>query len=140
MAEAIARYSIDRGLLGEPSDLFVASAGVSAPDGLRPTAETLAALAARGIDHDGVSKTLTAELIRKADVVLCMTKGHVAAAGSLVGDNDEAKKIMCLDPEADIEDPLGLDQSAYDSLAKRFMQLIPRRLKGVFGDENRAGG
>ena len=131
----------DRGLLGESSDLFVASAGASAPDGLRPTAETLAALAARGIDHDGVSKTLTAEMIRKADVVFCMTRGHVAAAGSLVGDNNEAQqKIMCLDPEADIEDPLGLDQSAYDSLAERFMTLIPRRLKGVFGDENRAGG
>ncbi len=140
MAEAIARYSIDQGLLGEPSDLFVASAGASAPDGLRPTAETLAALAARGIDHDGVSKTLTAEMIRNADVVFCMTKGHVAAAQSLVGDQEVARKIMCLDPEGDIEDPLGLDQHAYDSLADRFMTLIPLRLKGVFGDENRAGG
>ena len=139
MAEAIARHWIDRGLLGERPDVFIASAGTSAADGLHPTAETVAALAARGIEHDSVSKPLTADMIRKADVVFCMTSGHVAAAQSLLGDDDSVDKITRLDPDADIEDPLGSDQGAYDSLAERFMQLIPPRLKGVLGDEDRAG-
>ncbi len=139
MAEAIARHWIDRGLLGERRDVFIASAGTSAADGLRPTAETVAALAARGIEHDGVSKPLTAQMIRKADVVFCMTSGHVAAAQGLLEDDNSVDKITRLDPDADIEDPLGSDQGAYDSLAERFMQLIPPRLKGVLGDEDRAG-
>jgi len=140
MAEAIARHLVDHGLLGEPDDFFVASAGASAPDGLRPTAQTINALAGRGIEHDGASKTLTAEMITNAEVVFCMTAGHLAVARSLIGEGDDQNKIMSLDPEADIEDPLGLDQSAYDLLAERFMHLIPQRLKGVFGDEDRAGG
>ncbi len=139
MAEAIARHWIDRGRLGERRDVFIASAGTSAANGLRPTAETVAALAARGIEHDSVSKPLTADMIRKADVVFCMTSGHVAAAQDLLGDDDGDDKITRLDPDADIEDPLGSDQGAYDSLAERFMHLIPPRLKGVLGDEDRAG-
>ncbi len=138
MAEAIARHWIDRGLLGDRPDVFIASAGTSAADGLYPTAETVAALAARGIEHDGVSKPLTADMIRKADVVFCMTSGHVASAQSLLGDDDD-DKITRLDPDADIEDPLGSDQGAYDSLAERFMHLIPLRLKGVLGDEDCVG-
>ena len=139
MAEAIARHSVDNGLLGGPDDVFVASAGASAADGLHPTTQTITALAGRGIEHDGTSKTLTAQMITNAEVVFCMTAGHVAAARSLIGEGDDENKIMCLDPEADIEDPLGLDQSAYDLLAERFMHLIPQRLKGVLGDENRDG-
>ncbi len=139
MAEAIARQWIDRGLLGERRDVFIASAGTSAANGLHPTAETIDALAARGIEHDSVSKPLTADMVRKADVVFCMTSGHVAAAQGLLGDDDGDDKITRLDPDADIEDPLGSDQGAYDSLAERFMQLIPLRLKGVLGDEDRAG-
>ncbi len=138
MAEAIARHWINRGLLGERRDVFIASAGTSAANGLRPTAETVAALSARGIEHDGLSKPLTADMIRKADVVFCMTSGHVAAAQSLLGDDDD-DKITRLDPDADIEDPLGSDQGAYDLLAERFMHLIPPRLKGVLGDEDCAG-
>ena len=139
MAEAIARHWIDRDLLGERPDVFIASAGTSAANGLRPTAETVAALAARGIEYDGISKPLTADMIRKADVVFCMTLGHVAAAQGLLGDDDGDDKITRLDPDADIEDPLGSDQGAYDLLAERFMHLIPPRLKGVLGDEDCAG-
>jgi protein-tyrosine-phosphatase len=128
MAEAIARHLIDRGELGERPDLFVASAGVAAGGGARPTAEAVAALRELGIEHDGKSKPLTAEMVRNADLVLGMTAGHVERARELAGP-EHARKVMRLDPRADIEDPIGLDQDAYDSLARRLMQLIPRRLK-----------
>ena len=34
-----------------------------------------------------------------------------------------------LDPDHDIDDPIGLEQSAYDALAQEFLEIIPRRLK-----------
>ncbi len=128
MAEAIARRLIDRGLLGDEADVFVASAGTAAPNGTPPAPEAVAALAALEIECHGASKPLTAEMIRNADLVLCMTDRHVQTAESLPeGPTD--RKILRLDPEGDIEDPIGLDQPAYDSLAQRLMRVIPERLK-----------
>ena len=71
-------------------------------------------------------------MIRKADLVLAMTEGHVQAARALAGP-DDGDKIERLDPADDIEDPIGLDQSAYDSLARRLTEIIPPRLKEHFG-------
>ncbi len=130
MAEAITRHLIDQGLLGDRADLFVASAGVAAATGIPTTREAVAALKALGIEHHGGSKPLTAEMIRNADLVLCMTDRHVRIAGDLAGDADDAS-IMRLDPDGDIEDPIGLDQSAYDALAAKLMEIIPGRLKDL---------
>lgn len=138
MAEAIARHSIDDGLLGDAPDVFVASAGVAAPNGSPPTVEAMAALAAIGIEYEGSSKPLTAEMIRNADLVLCMTSRHVETARSLAPTAHESQ-IMRLDPAGNIEDPIGMAQAGYDSLADRLMQIIPQRLKELLGDEDRAG-
>ncbi len=132
MAEAIARHAIDAGLLGEDADVFVASAGVAAGTGVPTTAEAVAALAALGIEFRGTSKPLTADMIRNADLVVAMTEGHAAAARSLV-DGEDTTMIVRLDPERDVEDPIGLDQSAYDALARWFSEVIPPRLKEYFG-------
>ena len=139
LAEAIARRAIERGLLGEGADAFVASAGVFAVGGQPPTAEAIAALAALGIDHDGLSKPLKPEMIRNAAVVFCMTAAHVEAAESLVAfvRQDKAKNVLLLEPGAEIEDPIGMGQAAYDLLAAKFMELIPRRLKETLANEDR---
>ena len=92
------------------------------------TPEAVAALKAMGIEYDGRSTPLTPDMVRNADVVLCMTSGHLETAKSLAPKADD-KTIMRLDPAGDIEDPIGLDQSAYDALARRFLEIIPRRLK-----------
>ena len=128
MAEAIARRLIDRGLLGDEADVFVASAGTAAGNGTQPSPEALAALAALEIEYHGASKPLSAEMIRNADLVLGMTDRHVQTAKSLA-EAPTDRKILRLDPEGDIEDPIGLDQPAYDSLAQRLMRVIPERLK-----------
>ena len=128
MAEAIARHLIDGGRLGDTPDLFVASAGVAASTGVPATLEAVAALAALGIEHHGGSKPLTVEMVRNADLVLCMTEGHLRTVSELAGGVDDAKFIR-LDPDGDIEDPIGLDQSAYDALAGELMKVIPGRLK-----------
>lgn len=138
MAEAVARHLIDRGVLGRDPDLFVASAGVAASGGTPTTREAVEALADVGIEYVGRSKPLTGEMIRKADLVLCMTEGHVETAASMAGPDDRGK-IRRLDPHGDIEDPIGLGRNAYDALVRRFMRLIPRRLRESLVHEDRAG-
>ena len=128
MAEALARHWLENEPPGDIGEVFVASAGVSAADGFPPTQESLTALKDRGIQHEGLSKTLTAEMIQNADIIFCMTASHVAAIWIISGD-DNAEKVMRLDPQADVLDPIGSDQGAYDALADHFMELIPRRLK-----------
>jgi protein-tyrosine-phosphatase len=128
MAEAIARHLIGQGVLGEEHEVFVASAGVAAANGSPPTVEAEEALEALGIAHDGTSKALTADMVRKADLVFGMTTGHVETARALAKEEDHGK-VMRLDPHGDIKDPLGQRQAAYDALAKRLVEVITRRLK-----------
>lgn len=109
-------------------------------DGMPTSYGTIIALRSLGIGHEGRSKGLTAEMIRKADLVLCMTREHVEAARHIVGDDDaHADKIVRLDPDRDMGDPIGMGQDAYDALAKRFSVLIPQRLKELLAHENRSG-
>ena len=138
MAEAIARHLIRQGLAGEVSDLFVTSAGVMASNGLPPTLEAVEVLKALGIECDGKSKPVTRQMIRKADVVYCMTDAHVQTATTLAP-GTAGPRILRLDPEADIRDPIGLDRAAYESLAKRLADIISRRLKEYAGNEDRSG-
>jgi protein-tyrosine phosphatase len=142
MAEAIARHFIEGGLLGTDEDIFVASAGVQAPDGSPVTPETIDSLQRLGIEHEGRSKRLTANMIRNADLVFTMTGAHLDAARALVSDSPrDQNKIVSLEPDHDIEDPIGYGQQAYDSLSQHLMMLVPQRLKemlaGVANDSSR---
>jgi protein-tyrosine-phosphatase len=128
MAETIARHLIGQGLLGAKRGIFVASAGVTAANGTPPTAAAQRALEGMGLKHDGASKPLTAPMVRNADLVLCMTADHVQSARALAGPGAE-DKVLRLDPDADIEDPIGKDQAGYDALADRLQQIIARRLE-----------
>ncbi len=133
MAEALARKWIAEQNPDEFGDLFVASAGVGAIDGLPTTPETLRALAKFGVEEfRGSSKRLTREMIQKADLVLCMTGGQVDLAAELVHeDPHDLAKVQRVDPDHDLEDPIGLGQEVYDALAGKLARLIPRRLREV---------
>jgi protein-tyrosine-phosphatase len=135
MAEGIARHQLDSGLLGPQPDIFVASAGIGASEGVLPTPETLATLSDMGIEYSGRSKRLTEQMIRKADLIFCMTAGQQSAARELVSDFPaEAEKIVLLDPDADIQDPIGMGQEAYDAVGRRLATLVPQRLKDVLSN------
>lgn len=132
MAEAIARDAVERGRIPGARDLFIASAGVHAADSAPVSPETITALRSRGIEHRGSSKRLTAEMIRRADRVLAMTESQAEAARRLVpGELAEQAKILALDVDGDVEDPIGLGQTAYDELAERLYELIPPRLAEI---------
>lgn len=130
MAEAIARHHLDKGVLGPNADVFVASAGMQAVDGARISPETLNTLAQMGIQHTGRSKRLTEPMIRRADLVFCMTAQQQAAARELVADAPaDVRKIVLLDTQSDIEDPVGMGQEAYNALGRRLAKTVPQRLK-----------
>lgn len=130
MAEAIARFQLEAGqVAGQNGSVFTASAGTSASEGAAVSSEAIQSLRRLGIPHEGRSKTLTAAMIRAADLVFGMTANHVKFAHGLVaGEKQHLAKIHPIDPEADVEDPIGLGDVSYDRLAKRFMVLIPKQL------------
>jgi len=142
MAEAIAKNLLESGAVGDlVEDVFVASAGVATAGGARISREAVAALRRHGIEFDSRSTTLSAEMIRKADFVLCMTKSHADLVRELVsGEQDQQRKIMLIDPQTDIEDPIGMGVDAYDRVASRLMKLLPSRLCEVLQQSEVEGG
>ncbi|MCP4759972.1 MAG: hypothetical protein GY876_11005 [Planctomycetes bacterium] len=129
MAEGIARAHFD----GSKGDFFIGSAGVAAMDGLLTSPEAVAALDRRGIGFTGRSKALTPEMIQKADLVLCMTSSHQAAAAHLAaGDTELLDRIHLLDPDGGgVADPIGQGQEVYDRVAEQLAKLIPPRVESL---------
>ncbi len=111
-------------------DWLAASAGTAGFEGMPPSRETVTALANRGISLDGNSTALSEEMVQAADIVFCMTQGHLRMSLEYRG-NAQAPIIELLDPEGDITDPIGSGESTYEGLAARFEELIPRRMEEV---------
>lgn len=132
MAEAIARKRLaDR--LGVPQDQLesrgfaVYSAGAYALPGARATPAAVDAVAAMGGDLSRHrSRMLSPELVNAADAIYAMGKAHRQAVLALAP--SAAGKVVTLDPEQDIEDPIGGDASLYRELAGDLSRLIDRRL------------
>jgi L-threonylcarbamoyladenylate synthase len=128
MAEAIARslLAAER----DSSGTVVRSAGTGAEVGCPATPEALAALAKLGIDGQAHrSEALTPELIEQADIVFTMTSRHADAVRAMAP--DAAGKVLPVDPEGDIADPIGGPQPVYDATAARLKAAIARRLKEI---------
>lgn len=132
MAEVIARHELAERLgvsvdaLGE-ANWRVGSAGVFAAEGSPATPEAWRAVQRLGINPPAHrSRPLTAEMIRDADAVFGMTETHRQAALEMVP--EAADRIERLDPEGDIEDPIGADERVYVEVAERLRKLIRERL------------
>jgi len=133
MAEAIAkRYLAEKLQVGgeelEQKGIYVTSAGASALPGARATPQAAEAVRDMGLDlSHHRSRSLTVELIHQADVVYTMGRGHAQAVAALVP--AAADKVVPLDPEHDIEDPIGGDPALYVNIANQLKTLIEQRLK-----------
>jgi protein-tyrosine phosphatase len=132
MAEAIARKFLADQLSIPPDELEkrgfnVISAGSYAMPGARATEPAVEVLKGMGIDLSRHrSKPLSVELIHQADVIFTMSESHGRAVASLVP--SAADKVSNLDPEGDIEDPIGGDVSLYTEVAERIKKLIEKRM------------
>jgi protein-tyrosine phosphatase len=80
----MAQAMLSARLAGRPVPVTVTSAGLLA-GGQQPPAETVAVMAARGIDITGhVSRRVTAADLAAADLVLCMAREHARHAAVLL--------------------------------------------------------
>jgi len=125
MAAGLARKALADRLGCRPGELEargheVLSAGLFAGEGQRASPEAVRGLGADISRHR--SRRLTAELIRRADMVLCMTDQHVADARRMVPDAGE--KIRRLDPADDVPDPVGLAGDGYVKAARRIAKAV----------------
>ena len=132
MAEGIARHLLAKKLGVNDTDLEkkgfnILSAGTYAMPGMRATSQGVDAAREIGVDLSRHrSRALSVELIHQADVVYTMGQGHAQAVRSLVP--SAVDKIETLDPNGDIEDPIGSDLAVYKSLAGQLSALIQQRL------------
>jgi tRNA threonylcarbamoyl adenosine modification protein (Sua5/YciO/YrdC/YwlC family) len=139
MAEVLARKIIAEKLGVDDEELekkgiSVVSAGAMAMAGARATPQAVEAVRDMGIDlSKHRSRPLSVELINQADLIFTMGQSHARAVQMMVPSS--AEKVHTLNPEGDIEDPIGSDVSVYQKLAGQLQGLIEQRLneKGVIG-------
>ena len=99
------------------SGLMVISAGVAATTGAAASPAAVEAMQARGLDlshHE--SRPLSDVLVRFADVILTMTRGHREAILSQWPEAADKTELVCRDGR-DVDDPMGGDLAEYESCA-----------------------
>lgn len=141
MAEAIARSILAKKLAVPEAELEkkginVISAGSFAMPGARATPQGIEALKELGIDltrHR--SRPLSVELIHQADWIFAMGRSHVQAVRALVPSASE--KVQTLNPDGEIDDPIGSDVGVYKDLAGQLQKLIELRVGEMQNDECR---
>ena len=132
MAEAVTRNLLAAALAVPESELekngfSVLSAGVFAMPGARASPPAVDAVREFGADLSRHrSRQLLPELINQADAIYTMSRAHMRAVLAIAP--SAAGKISPLDPDNDIEDPIGGDVSLYLSLARQMKFLIEKRL------------
>jgi tRNA threonylcarbamoyl adenosine modification protein (Sua5/YciO/YrdC/YwlC family) len=133
MAEALARRQIAQKVgiseddLEQSRGIVVMSAGAMALPGARATGAAVEAVSELGADltrHR--SRPLSVELIHQADWIFTMGRSHAGAVMALVPSAIE--KTSTLNPEGDIDDPIGGNVELYVSLAKRLNELIEKHV------------
>lgn len=101
----------------------VISAGLFASTGAHATPEAVSAAHQLGADISRHrSRPATAELIRDADMVFCMTQAHVSEARRLAG--QDGQHVRLLDSSGDIPDPVGAGPDVYVRTARRIEQAL----------------
>ena len=107
----------------EKLGIRVMSAGAFAVDGARASPEAVRAARKRGVDISRHrSQKLTSQLIRDADVVLCLSGFHVSEVRRLAP--SAAHKIRVLDERGDIADPIGGGPDVYGHTAERIEKAL----------------
>jgi len=105
----------------------IASAGLLAAPGGRATSQAMQAAREWGADlSHHHTRGATEELIRRSDVVFCMTDWQVAEARRVAGRSDGA--IRRLDPDGDVADPVGGGAKRYRQTARQIAAALRRHI------------
>lgn len=106
------------------------SAGVSAALGApmaREAQQTLLQLGLPVPQHE--ARSVTVELANQVEKIFCMTQAHRTSVINLVP--AAAAKTHCLDPNGDIDDPMGKGMTAYLKCAQRIQDLVRIRFDEI---------
>jgi len=112
MAEALMRRRVAEALKCSQTDLeehgvMIVSAGISAHAGGQASPESAQVVKERGLDLSGhESQPLGERLVRFADLVLTLTRGHREAIVARWPDSAARVRLLCRDG-ADVADPIG---------------------------------
>lgn len=125
-----------------PEAVEVNSAGVFAIEGMSPTKETLAMLQGEGVDFSShMSRMLTDEMIRQADLIIVMERFHREEILRRVPEADAKVKLLkqlgqtqeLAGPEADIPDPIGKPREVYEACFQAIGEGVQRLVKQLVG-------
>jgi protein-tyrosine phosphatase len=124
-AEIAARLNIPFDAL-PTADIQALSAGVSARVGAPMTPEALQALQHLRIPtHSHSALNLSPDLAHEVEKIYCMTRAHRDAVIDMMP--AVAAKTQCLDPDGDVDDPIGKGQKEYVDCALRIHDLVRLR-------------
>ena len=111
----------------------IVSAGTSAASGAPASEGAIAAVRQFGADLTGhSSRLLTSELIRESDLILCLTDQHCGSV--LDHDPTAAGRVLPLDEQGDVADPIGGSPGQYLQTAERIRRAIAARLGMLMAD------
>ena len=112
--------------------IVVRSAGLQATDGKKMSENSRKALKQLGyLPYGFKARLLTPEIIKKADMLICMTENHKKAVA-----NEKAYSVSELTGVGEIGDPYGCDLATYLKTAKQLEQackIIVDEIKKVKG-------
>lgn len=112
----------------EKAGINVQSAGTFAMPGLRATPQAVEAMEKMGADlSHHRSRQLTPELIHAADYIFTMGRSHTQAVLAMAP--SAASRVIPINPDGDVEDPIGGDLSLYQEVASTFERLIKDRFE-----------
>jgi protein-tyrosine-phosphatase len=96
------------------------------------TPEAVVALRELGVrPGEHRARAVTPELIARAERVFCMTGALRQAVCALAP--DAVAKIVCLDPDGDLPDPIGQAMPVYTQCAGRIRELVRQRFAALDG-------
>jgi glycine hydroxymethyltransferase len=125
-----------RELVQDQPDITVSSAGISAPDGQRPSQHSVDVLQEQGLDITAQrSQMLTPEIVDKVDFIVGMTRGHQeaiqayfpASAGKLYVLRQFVSGMDMDSYDIDVPDPIGMGKDDYE----RTRNLIKEAMSGL---------
>ena len=125
MAEALLRARLDQDQ--ERQDWRVESAGTWASDGQPASAYAIAEMLERGIDiRPHRSRNIEEDLIRRADLILTMTRNHAEALSAAFPEQSDRVYLLSdmVGETYNISDPYGGTRLEYSYVAQELEQLI----------------
>lgn len=106
------------------------SAGISAKVGAPLTDEAQQVLRSLNVPvGPHAARNLSPELADQAEMIFCMTSAHRQAVIEMIP--SVAWKTYCLDPQGDIDDPIGKGHAVYLACAQRIRAMVQLRLDAL---------